>query len=380
MKKYNAAIAAISLLLAAAVTAVVVVLCRRAGRGTPDFIFPEPSPALLSTSETIGAHGTAITDKYAESTESTPGETEETPLIITSNNPQFRSKITLEGFDIIIEGVCEDKYVQSACLASDGIKADAEYDGKNYRIILKNRHSENEYDTVYVFNSDHSITDYRVQVTSDGFSPIDTAEVAENNLRLAENPVTLPREGVLRYIIPDGDPVGAREVINQAEEISDKICEGITDDYDKAFAISQWISDNIYYDFDASSDSVTTETLSLSHVLETHRTVCGGYSNLFSALCAVQGIKVCNIRGEALNEVLTYAETDKGELHEWNYAVINGRGVWVDVGWNSYNTYKDGQYKYNGTQMKYFDLTNTVMSYDHRARTCEVRDYYAVLE
>ena len=78
MKKYNAAIAAISLLLAAAVTAVVVVLCRRAGRGTPDFIFPEPSPALLSTSETIGAHGTAITDK--SSPQITPNSVQKLPL------------------------------------------------------------------------------------------------------------------------------------------------------------------------------------------------------------------------------------------------------------------------------------------------------------
>lgn len=380
MKKHSAAIAATALMLAGAASAVTVVLCKQTGRETPDFIFPDPSPALLSTCETGGTHLSALSDESVASAEIAAEETDDTLSIVISNNPGLRSKITFEGFDIIIEGVCGDKYVQSACLISDGLKEDAEYDGENYRIILKNRHSENEFDTVYIYNSDNSIADYRIKVTDKGFEPIDTVEVAENNLRLAENPIILPSEGVLRYIVPDGDPVRAREVIKQAEEISDKICDGINDDYDKAFAISQWISDNIYYDFDASTDSVTAETLSLSHILETHRTVCGGYSNLFSAFCAVQGIKVCNIRGEALNEILTYAETDKGELHEWNYAVINGRGVWVDVGWNSFNTYKDGQYRYGGTQTKYFDLTNTVLSYDHRARTCEVRDYYAALE
>lgn len=376
MRKRSAVIAGIALMF----TAAALVFCVRSGRETPDFIFSEPSPVLISSSETVGSHETAYFEETAESEPSTAEEAKDALSVITSNNPENCSKITFEGFEIIIEGISKDRYVYSACLASDGLEEKAEYNGNNYGIILKNKHSENGYDTVYVFNSDNSITDYRVKVTSDGFEPIDTVETAENNLRLAENPIALPREGVLQYITSDGDFAKAREVMRQVEEISDKICEGKTGDYDKMFAIAQWVSDNIYYDFDARTESVTTETLSLSHILETHRTVCGGYSNLFSALCAVQGIRVCNIRGEALSGSLSYAETDEGEMHEWNYAVIDGRGVWVDTGWNSYNTYKNGKHKYGGTQIRYFDPTNTVLSYDHCVRTCETRDYYAALD
>ena len=55
-------------------------------------------------------------------------------------------------------------------------------------------------------------------------------------------------------------------------------------------------------------------------------------------------------------------------------------GLMVDTGWNSYNTYKNGKHKYGGTQIRYFDPTNTVLSYDHCVRTCETRDYYAALD
>lgn len=376
MKKHSAVIAASAFLCAASLSAVTLILCLRTD-SAPDFVFSEPSPALISASETVGPRE-ASSEARGETAPSA-SETEDALSVVTSNNPENRSRITFDGFDIIIEGV-SGGYALSACLASDLAEEKAEYDGDDYVIILKDRHSESEYDTIYVFNSDNSIADYRVRVTAEGFEPIDTAETARNNLRLAESPVTLPREGVLQYITPDGDPEKAREVMWRAEEISEKICEGLTGDYAKAFAISQWVSDNIYYDYDASGGGVTAETLSLSHVLETHRTVCGGYSNLFSALCAAQGIEVLNIRGAALNDLRSYAETDEGELHEWNYALVDGRGVWVDAGWNSLNFYKSGKYKYGGTQIKYFDPTNTVLSYDHRVRICEARDYYAALE
>ena len=386
MNKNNAAAAGIAILSVAAASAVSIAFYLGAHRKTPDFIYPKSPSALISTTETgfftEDPSKDIPTVQAAAPSESAAEETQEALVsIIGSDNPRLRIDITLDGFDIIIEGECESNYIRSACLFPETQEEKAVYDGNNYRIVLKDKHTENDYETIYIYASDGTGFGYRVRSAPDGFEPLDTSDIAENNLRLAENPIALPTEGVLQYITPDGDPIKAREVMEQVEEISDKICAGKTDDYDKAFAISEWIAENIYYDFDASHSSVTTETLSLSHILEVHRTVCGGFSNLFSALCAVQGIEVRNMQGEAVSDILSsYEETDDGALHEWNYAVINGRGVWVDTTWNTYNYYQDGRYNYGGTCLKYFDVSNVVLSYNHRARICQKRDYYAALE
>ena len=375
MKKQSVA-AAIMLISAAAVSAVTIAF-NSAERTPPDFVFSDPSPAAVPTA----------TPEPSTDPAPPPAETAETtepqsplPTVTTTSDPENFSTITFDGFDIIIEGVSADRSIVSACLYSDGREEAAEYDGDSYRIVLKDKKHDTDFETVYITAGDTPLN-YRISAAPDGFKPLNTSDIAAKNLRLAEAPAALPSEGVLQYITPDGDPSGAREIMARAEEISDRICEGIPDDYGKARAISQWISENIYYDFDASTTGVTTETVSLSHVLEKHRTVCGGFSNLFSALCAAQGITVYNIQGDAINDVQSsYAEADHGNIHEWNYAVINGRGVWVDACWDTYNYYKDGVYKQDGTRLKYFDITNTVLSYDHRARLCWSRDYYAALE
>ena len=97
----------------------------------------------------------------------------------------------------------------------------------------------------------------------------------------------------MQHITSSGDPETARQVLSRVRELSDEICVGITGDYDKLRAISQWVSRNMYYDKDASEKGVTEDMLTLEHVLEYHRSVCFGWSNLFSALCQAQGIWRC---------------------------------------------------------------------------------------
>ena len=63
MRKRSAVIAGIALMF----TAAALVFCVRSGRETPDFIFSEPSPVLISSSETVGSHETAHFEETAES-------------------------------------------------------------------------------------------------------------------------------------------------------------------------------------------------------------------------------------------------------------------------------------------------------------------------
>ena len=78
----------------------------------------------------------------------------------------------------------------------------------------------------------------------------------------------------MQHITSSGNPETARQVLSRVRELSDEICAGITSDYDKLRAISQWVSRNMYYDKDASEKGVTEDMLTLEHVLEYHRSVC----------------------------------------------------------------------------------------------------------
>ena len=69
--------------------------------------------------------------------------------------------------------------------------------------------------------------------------------------------------------------------------LSDEFCREISDDYKKLRAISNWVSENIYYDLDALSPGGSSpEVLSLDYVLKNKRSLCGGFSNITAALCA----------------------------------------------------------------------------------------------
>ena len=73
----------------------------------------------------------------------------------------------------------------------------------------------------------------------------------------------------------------------------------------------------------------------------------------------------------------SYAEMTRGIAHEWNYAYINGRGIWVDTGWNSYNhLYAYGSTVDGVMGCKYFDVGNEVLAIDHKVNSLSNRDFF----
>ena len=99
-----------------------------------------------------------------------------------------------------------------------------------------------------------------------------------------------------------------------------------------------------------------------------------------SALAAVQGIKVYNVHGSAVNNNLTFGEKAPA-YHEWNYAVINGWVIWIDAGWNSHcYRYSNGKYERGEVTVKYFDISADALAQNHKANYAEYRDYFALLE
>lgn len=205
-------------------------------------------------------------------------------------------------------------------------------------------------------------------------------EAFKANRKAVENAIDQPPNQVAEYVATNADKTKIAEVLEEITNISKRICEGLTNDYDKLRAISRWVSENIYYDYIAYDAGVPANTLTLDYMLKNKSSVCGGYSNMTSALAAAQGIKVYNVHGSAVNNHLTFGERDPA-YHEWNYAVIDGRVVFIDSGWNSHCVRnRNGSYKSGAVTAKYFDISAEALAQDHKARYAEYRDYFALLE
>lgn len=136
----------------------------------------------------------------------------------------------------------------------------------------------------------------------------------------------------------------------------------------------------MYYDKDASEKGVTEDMLTLEHVLEYHRSVCFGWSNLFSALCQAQGIWCANASGSVVTGSRCFMQTSTADerSHSWNMAVIDGRQIWVDTVWNSSNSYHKRRYVEGVQDMQYFDISTAALSQDHRVTRFEYRNYFAL--
>lgn len=222
---------------------------------------------------------------------------------------------------------------------------------------------------------------YVFEMTEDGSRPVSREDIpAESNLRAAGSPLELPAEGVLSHITPSGDTGEARQILAQVKELSDRICAGLSDDYSRARALAQWVSENMYYDRDASRNGVSEESITLSAALENHRSVCFGWSNLYAALCESQGIQCFVVSGSVVTGSRCFPQTVTSDerSHSWNMVRLPGRDVWVDTVWDSSNSYEHGDYITGGTDMQYFDIANDVLANDHRVTRFEHRDYFGL--
>ena len=92
-----------------------------------------------------------------------------------------------------------------------------------------------------------------------------------------------------------------------------------------------WIHQNIEYDYVLlKKQDISTEDISVKRTLETKKTICAGYSNLFLELC--QAVKIECVEIEGIAQV---SDEKVGEPHAWNAVNINGKWLLVDTTWGS---------------------------------------------
>lgn len=201
--------------------------------------------------------------------------------------------------------------------------------------------------------------------------------VIELNGKMLDNIMEYGDKYCSGYVSTSKDEKLHREILDEIRQLSDDICAGAENDLDKVLRLEYWVADNIYYNHAAAETAVTADVISLETVLETKTATCAGYSNLFSALCNVQGIYCVNLRGG------TYIREDTPERlmeapmnHEWNAVRLDGEWIFIDTTWLSNNSYTDeGYVKSDTMDEQYFHMTFEYMSYEHRIDLADYRDF-----
>lgn len=217
---------------------------------------------------------------------------------------------------------------------------------------------------------------------SDGkIKPPDLRPLAEHNQSVYDSVTNSSEDRIAQAITINGARDKIPEIWSEIEKISNEICEGIDDDYEKLRAIADWVSSNIYYDRPATLRGEPPSCLTLEYMLNNRSSVCGGYANMTAALCQVQDIRCISIVGKALIDGNNYLNTPlEGGLHEWNVVEIDGRQIIVDSCWMSTNNLDyTNMYIKNENTWKWFDCGAEIFATDHRAETAEYKDFRSLV-
>lgn len=161
--------------------------------------------------------------------------------------------------------------------------------------------------------------------------------------------------------------------INNQEliDLSNMICQDVTDDYEKILRIHDWVCENIYYDLDYYGKRTESTEISAIDVLHSKKTVCAGYSNLTQALIQAQNIPCRVVSGYALGASTNGVWTDENVSitktnHAWNQAYVNNHWINIDTTWDSTNRYTRGTYQSGEIRHEYFDISLFDFSNDHK--------------
>ncbi len=336
------------------------------------------APRLVRSAETV---------QSAESSQTSAAESVQNPTVtentaVYSNDPQNACTITFGSGSITVEAKNGD--------LTTGVEADyppmnievSENNDKRTFVLTPKTNSFNKpYGSFFLTDANGYKGVVNLRLSENGTAFPDVSEIVEAGENALKDPPTLSEVETALYITLDGSRDKIPQILGDIRELSDEICAGISDDYEKLRAIVYWVAQNTYYDYPAHNNGMPRECLSLEYILNNRSSVCGGYSNLSSALCAAQGIRCYNIKGEALKGGGCLSQGLTGEYHEWNAAEVGGRTVIFDAGWNSLNTFKeDGTFNSAPMRFKYFDAGAEIFALDHRANSAEYRDYFTLLE
>lgn len=250
-----------------------------------------------------------------------------------------------------------------------------------FTLTPKTNKFDKKYGIFYLIDAHNYMNKVYIELSDNGVSLPNVSALVKESESAVSSPAELSADNVAKYITLDGSLTKVPQILDEVKRISDNICKGIDSDYDKFRAIVRWTAENIYYDHPAHNKGIPPECLSLEYMLNNKSSVCGGYSNFTSALCAAQGIRCYNIKGTAITNDGCFMQNLRGNFHEWNIAEIDGRRIIADTGWTSTNSFgSDMMFNTNPICYGFFDVSPETFTLTHKAQSAEYRDYFALLE
>lgn len=305
-------------------------------------------------------------------------------VLVTSGDPLYYVSFEFQTDQILLSGVYAGDSISSVSVMQSKVECqDLNSTGSSFSGSMDISGLKTGYYIILVKLNSGAGMYYVFEMTGQGARRVpEDLLPAEDNFACTQVPLEIPTEGVIKHITASGDMKRAAEILERVKEISDAVCAGISNDYDKARALAVWVSRNIYYDKDAAENGVTDEEITLEFLLEYHRSVCFGWSNLYSALCQAQGIECYNASGSVVTGSRCFLQTELSDerSHSWNMVIIDGRKIWVDTVWNSSNTHFQSSYNDGSRDLQYFDISNGLLAHDHRVTRFEHRDYFGIIE
>lgn len=262
------------------------------------------------------------------------------------------------------------------------VTKDSDGDATIYTLSPVSGNLKSGFGSFYIIDKNNYLGEVIFSIKNGKISEPEFQTLAENNQSVLDTVVNSSASRIAQSITMDGSTDKIPEIWKEIEKISNEICDGIDDDYEKLRAIADWVSDNIYYDRPAVRRGEPPSCLTLEYILNNKSGICGSYANMTAALCNAQGIRCISITGKALIDGQNYLNTNiEGGLHEWNVAEINGRRIIVDSCWMSANNLDySGNYKHRDNVWKWFDIGDEIFAIDHQARTAEYKDFKAFAE
>lgn len=344
-----------------------------------DFIINRKTPALFLALITLFALPTFC---FAESNDNSSDEIVKKPEkcyeLVTGENEEYYSKITINSRSVLVEGCYKNDPVtdisfQNCGTVSSTLKVN---DDGTFSSVLNPSESFGNSDRLVITLKSGARLSYLIMYDDNRYFPDN--KLGKQNQSVLEKAVPTSAKSWAGYVTDELTEESVKQTLDEIAYLADYIAGDIKDEYKKLEAIAKWVSDNIYYDRDARENSVTQSEICIKNVLKSRKTVCVGYSALFSALCEAQGLYVVNVKGTVTSDTVKYDDLADGPVnHEWCAALIDDRWIWVDCVWNSNLKFENNKFKSMGanTQM-YFDISPLALSFDHCAYLAEKRYYF----
>ena len=298
--------------------------------------------------------------------------------LVTGENEEYYSKITINSRSVLINGCYKNDPVTDITLQNCGTVSSTlkvNPDG-TFTSVLNPSEPIGSSDRIVIKLKSGARLSYLIMYDDNRYFPDN--KLGKQNQSVLEKAVPTSAKSWAGYVTDDLTEEGVKQTLDEVAYLADYIAGDIKDDYKKLEAIAKWVSDNIYYDRDARENSVTQSEICIKNVLKSRKTVCVGYSALFSALCEAQGLYVVNVKGTVTSDTVNYSDLADGPVnHEWCAALIDDRWIWVDCVWNSNLKFENNEFISLGANTEmYFDISPLALSFDHCAYLAEKRYYF----